>query len=199
LLAIAGSTAAAEPVPVDDPLDALFAALAKPAPTATAFVERRESALLDAPLELRGRLERPATGTLVREVETPYRERTTIRAEQVRVEREGSRERRFSLRRAPELAAVLASFQAVLDGDRGALDPHYRLVSTGDATGWTLTLTPRQAKLGRQVGRIELHGNDDQLACIAMRGGRAGDSLMLVGDAATGESTDFDAHCRAAD
>lgn len=135
----------------------------------------------------------------MREVETPYRERTTIRAEQVRVEREGSRERRFSLRRAPELAAVLASFQAVLDGDRRALDPHYTLTSSHVDAGWTLTLTPKQAKLGRQVGRIELHGEQDQVACIAMRGGRAGDSLMLVGDAAAGEPADFARHCRAAD
>lgn len=195
LLAIAGSTAAAEPA-ADAALDALFAALARPPPTATAFVERRESALLDAPLLLSGRLERPAVGELARTVDTPYRERTTIRDDQVRVEREGSRERRFSLRRAPELAAVLASFQAVLDGDRRALDPHYTVASTPHAGGWTITLSPRQARLGRRIGRIELHGRDGELACIAMRGGKAGDSLMLVGAAAASTPPDFARHCR---
>jgi hypothetical protein len=181
--------------PADAALDRLFATLARPAPTATGFVEQRESALLDAPLLLRGRLERPAPGVLLREVETPYRERTRIDGDAVRVERDGGKPRRFSLRRAPELAALLASFQALLDGDRAALDPHYTLrLDHGDA-GWTIRLQPRQPRLAKRIGGIALHGRDAELACIAMRGGSAGDSLMLVGAAAEATPADFAGHC----
>jgi hypothetical protein len=188
----AAATSAAE-------LDQLLAALARPAPTETAFVERRESALLDAPIELSGRLLRPQAGMLVREVEHPFAERTTVERERVQIEREGSRTRSFSLRRAPELAALLASFQAMLDGDRGVLEPHYEIELRHEEAGWTLELIPRQPRLQRRIGRITLYGADDELACIATRGGEGGDSLMLVGAAASAPTVDFDRHCQAAD
>jgi hypothetical protein len=187
-LLLAGSASATE-------LDSLLAALARPVPTETGFVERRESALLDAPLLLSGRLLRPQAGTLVRQVEQPFSERTTIDGQRVRIEREGSRARSFSLRRAPELVAVLASFQALLDGDRGALEPHYRIAFEHDDAGWQILLTPRQPRLLQRLGRIGLHGSGDELACIATRGGEGGDSLMLIGAAADRESPAFEHHC----
>jgi hypothetical protein len=176
-------------------IERLFAALAQPAPTSTPFVEQRDSALLEAPLELRGRLERPAAGSLAREVEMPYRERTLVRGERVTVEREGQRPRSFSLRRSPELAAVLASFQALLDGDRQALEPHYTVTLATAGERWTLQLTPRQPRLQQRLGTIGLHGSGDRLDCIATRGERGGHSRMLVGAAAAELPPAFDAHC----
>ncbi len=173
-------------------LDALIERLARPTPTETGFVERRESALLDAPLLSRGRLLRPESGTLVRQVDSPRPERTTIRRERVTVERDGRRVRSFALQRAPELAALLASFQAMLDGDRAALERHYEAALNERDGRWTITLLPRSAALQQQLGQIELHGRDDQLQCIATAGGRGGDSLMLVGSAAEAADPDFD-------
>ncbi len=167
-------------------LDALLARLAQPAPASTAFLERRESALLTAPLLLRGQLHQPDAETLVREVESPYVERTTIADARVLVEREEGRNRRFALRNAPELAALLDSFRALLGGDRALLERHYRVQLAAPADGaWRITLTPREARRQRRIERIELLGRDDRLACMAVHAGDGTISRMLLGPAAT--------------
>jgi hypothetical protein len=176
-------------------LDALFAALAQPPPTSTVFVEQRSSRLLDEPIELRGSLHRPEAGTLVRAVEAPYVERTTVRGERVTIERAGQRSRSFALRRSPELVAVLASFQALLDGDHTALDPHYTLALTADEPRWTLQLTPRQPRLQQRLGTITLHGAGDSLQCIVTAQPDGGGGRMLLGAPAAQDAPAFDAHC----
>jgi hypothetical protein len=192
LLCATGSASAAEDRAA---LDALFAALAQPVPTATVFAEQRASALLDAPLELRGTLQRPAAGTLVREVTTPYAERTTVRGDRVTVERAGQRNRSFALKRSPELVAVLASFQALLDGDHAALDPHYVLDLAQHDGDWTLQLMPRQPRLQQRLGTITLHGRDAALECIVTAQPDGGGSRMLLGAPAEQDTPAFDRHC----
>ena len=127
--------AAAEASEPDHRLDAVLNALAQPAPTVTPFVERRESALLTVPLTVLGRLEQPDADTLVRVVEAPHAERSTVRDGRVELVREGEPTRRFSLRRAPELAALLDSFRALLSGQRNLLTEHYTVAFEGIALG----------------------------------------------------------------
>jgi len=193
VLLLATASAQADPA-TGDALDALFAALARPTPTSTAFVEQRESDLLDTPLLLRGTLERPSDGVLVRVVDSPYRERTTIDAERVTLEREGRSKRRFSLRRAPELAALLSGFQALLDGDRHALDPHYTIALSARDDGWTLQIEPRETGRRAPAG-LTLIGHADRLDCIIVRPAEDPASRMLVGDAAVADTPEFDRHC----
>ncbi len=144
-------------------------------------MELRESALLDRPLRLQGRLRHPDATTLVREVETPYRERTTIRAERVEIARDGQLLRRFSLERAPELAGLLASFRALLGGDRALLEKHYALALESGAAAWTLTLTPRDPRLLERVSRVVLHGPTGELGCMELGQPDGGGSLLLLG------------------
>ena len=63
---------------------------------------------------------------------TPYAEVTELRGENVVVEREGSKPRRFALDRAPELRGMLASFGAILKGDRPMLDRYFVVTAQGD-------------------------------------------------------------------
>jgi hypothetical protein len=196
LLWLAAATAAE-----DSALDTLLARLAQPAPASTAFLERRESALLSEPLLLRGTLHQPDADSLVRAVESPYAERTTIRAERVVVEREDGSSRRFALRNAPELAALLDSFRAVLGGDRSLLERHYRVqLDGGDEGGWRIVLTPRETRRQRRIAGIELIGRDDDLSCLVVHAGDGGISRMLLGTAAERtDEADLDAalaaHC----
>jgi hypothetical protein len=182
-------------------LDALLAALARPTPASTAFVERRESALLEAPLLLRGNLRQPDADTLLREVESPYRERSTIRAERVVVEREGSAPRRFALRQAPELGALLDSFRALLGADRALLERHYRVQLAGDIeANWRLQLEPRASRRAQRIAAIELYGEGGELLCLALRQADGGGSRMLLGAAAEGPGAGqpeagFERHC----
>lgn len=168
LLLIAACLHAAPPDPVDADADAdwILAKLARPAPMRTSFVELRGSKLLKAPLRLQGEYLRPRDDTLVREVRAPYAETTTIRAGEVTIAREGKTPRRFSLSRAPELAALEASFGALLAGDRKLLEQHYRLATDGTRQRWTLTLTPKDAGLASRVQEITLYGRGAELRCI---------------------------------
>jgi hypothetical protein len=171
-------------------LDALLAKLARPTPAETPFVELRGSALLKQPQRLQGRLQQPDADTLVREVMTPFHERTTIRAENVLIERYDNggnkpHTRKFSLRRAPELEGLLSSFTALLRGDRALLEKNYAVqMSAEDRIGgasWKLQLTPRDPRLLKRVSGITLRGRGNALECMLLNQPDGQRTLTLLG------------------
>ncbi|MDR6841984.1 LolA-related protein [Pseudoxanthomonas sacheonensis] len=143
--------------------------LARPAPMRTAFVELRGSAMLKAPLRIEGEYQRPDQDTLVREVRSPYAETTTLRNGEATIVRAGKTPRKFSLSRVPELAGLQASFGALLSGDRGSLEKHYRLTPQGTRQRWTLVLAPLDAQMKGSVRDITLYGRGAELRCIETR------------------------------
>lgn len=153
--------------------------------TATPFVELRVSSMLKRPLVLTGEYRRPDADTLVREVRTPYVETTTIRGTEATIAREGRAARTFSLARVPELAALQGSFGALLAGDRKALETVYALEADGVPADWTLTLSPRDARLAGRVTAIVLRGRDAELRCIETRPKQGDAQPTLLGSAAT--------------
>ncbi|MFO7531932.1 MAG: LolA-related protein [Candidatus Limnocylindrales bacterium] len=162
-------------------LDALLARLARPAPDTTSFVEVRYSSLLETPIVVSGRLEHRQDGSLVRRVDSPYREVTELRGKSVSVEREGSKPRHFSLNRAPELRGMLASFSAILQGDREMLDRYFVVALQGTDARWEITLVPRDAKLKRRLARITVNGADDRPRCFILEEPDEDASLMVIG------------------
>ena len=176
----------------------ILARLARPAPMRTGFVELRGSALLKAPLRLTGEYRRPDRDTLVREVRAPYAETTTLRAGDVRIERDGRRARTFSLSRAPELAALQASFGALLSGDRARLERHYTIDTHGSRRAWTMALTPRDAAVAARLRGITLHGRGAELRCIETRPVQGDVQRTLLAGAARAAATVADAAALAA-
>jgi len=162
-------------------LDALLERLARPAPDTTSFVEVRFSSLLETPIVVSGRLEHRQDGSLVRRVDSPYREVTELRGENVTVEREGSKPRHFSLNRAPELRGMLVSFAALLQGDRQMLDRYFVVALQGTDARWEIALSPRDAKLKRRLSRITVNGRDDRPRCFTLEEPDADASLMAIG------------------
>ena len=177
--AVALTTIAAHAADLDT--DALLARLARPAPDTTTFVEVRYSALLAQPLVASGALEHRQDGSLVRQVTDPYRETTTLRGENVRVEREGSSPRSFSLERAPELRGMLASFGALLKGDREMLERHFDVAARGTDSRWQIELSPRDAKLKRRLAAIRVDGSRDRARCFTMTEPDGDASVMALG------------------
>lgn len=161
-LLLASLTATAE-VPE---IDALLAGFAQPAPARTAYFERRDSPLLVQPLLFGGELSQPAADELVKTVEGAQPERLRIAGERVEAQREGQGTRRFSLKRAPELGALAASLRALLGGDRGLLERHFAIELRPTAAGWTLDLTPTDARVARKVRGMRLHGVDGEWRCF---------------------------------
>jgi outer membrane lipoprotein carrier protein LolA len=166
-------------------VDGLLAKLARPAPATTPFVEARYSKLLDRPTVVKGQLEYHEDGRLVRAVSEPFKERTEIKGDAVTVERVGRSERRFSLKRAPELRSMLGSFGAVLGGSRASLEQDFNLALTGDETQWQLSLTPKSATVGKYIKDIHIDGHEDQPRCIVVTQLDDNASVMLVGKAAS--------------
>lgn len=159
--------------------------MARPAPTRTDFVELRGSKLLKQPLRVSGEYARPDADTLVREVRAPYAETTTLRAGEATIVRTGKSPRRFSLSRAPELAALQVSFGAMLSGDRAALEKTYRIAAAGTRQRWILTLSPKDAALAAKVRDVVLYGRGAELRCIETRAAQGGEvqRTLLAGAA----------------
>jgi len=162
-LLLAPWTSAASPPP--EPAE-LLAALAQPAPAQTAYFERRSSPLLAEPLLFAGTLSQPQPGELIKTVEGDTPERLRIADERVEVERAGQPTRRFSLKRAPELAALSASFEALLRGDLALLQKHYALDMQGSASAWNLRLAPLNRRLQKRVSSLSLYGQQLEWRCF---------------------------------
>jgi hypothetical protein len=181
VVGIAGLLAAALLQAAEPDLDQLMHRLVQPAPASLPFTELRFSGLLEVPIVVSGELEYNADGSLVRRVETPYKERTVLHGENVTIERENSKPRRFSLNRAPELRGLIASFAALLANDRTTLDEYFSVVVSGTDDRWQIALTPRDDKLKSRLAGILIDGAGDRPRCytLAQPGGNA--SIMALG------------------
>jgi Outer membrane lipoprotein carrier protein LolA-like len=173
--------------------DWILRALARPAPMRTDFVEVRDSPLLKTPLRLSGEYRRPRQDTLVREVRSPYRETTTLRAGEATIARDGKAPRTFSLSRAPELASLQNSFGALLAGDRVGIERVYRVTAQGDRARWTLTLAPKDKALAARVRDIVLYGQGAELRCIETRPVKGESQRTLLASAALAVKAGSDA------
>lgn len=183
-----GLTLASAPLHAAEPdVDTLLARLPRPAPDSTNFVEVRYSSLLEKPIVVSGRLEYREDGSLVRRVAWPYQEVTVLQGENVSVERTGSKPRRFTLDRAPELRGMLASFGAILQGDRQLLDRYFAVSAQGSDSRWEITLTPRNDKLKRHLSRIIVDGTENRPTCFTLEEPDGDGSLMALGVAGSGD------------
>lgn len=178
-LLLAETATAAVPSPA-----ALVARLAQPAPSQTPFVEVRQSPMLKQALRVSGQYRRPDAATLVRQVQQPYGETSTIADGKVRVQREGRADRVFALGRAPELASLQGSFAALLGGDMASLERAFVLRSSGSDTQWQLQLQPRAPEVAARLQQLVLHGSGNDLRCIETQPVRGQVQRTLVGGTA---------------
>jgi hypothetical protein len=164
----------------------LLASLAREPPQSIAFAEIHSSPLLERELVVTGTLEYTGTGKLSRIVTAPHQERTDIDGDEVRIQREGRPERRFSLRRAPELGRLLTAFSTMLGGDQAALEREFELEYAVAADGWQLELLPRGGGEHDRIGSLRVRGSGDLPACIVVMNREGGViSELLLGAAAT--------------
>lgn len=145
----------------------LIAALGRPAPARTAFAEARFMHMLDRPLVVSGELAWLGGDRLERRVDKPRAETATIADGEVTTQRAGKSPRQFSLKRAPQLQVLLDSFVALLSGDAARLQQAFVVQVQGDAAGaWTLTLTPRDARVARTIASIVINGHAGDSRCM---------------------------------
>ena len=188
---------ATEPVQGVD-TDWVLQAVARPSPSSTPFVELRDSPMLRQPLRLQGEYQHHVDGSLVRRVESPYRETTTLTAGEVVIEREGRAPRRVALRQVPELAAIQAGFGALLSGDRELLQQTYEVQAQGVREHWALRLVPRESRLAAALAWIELHGRGSELRCVESHPAKGDPLYTLMAGAAVAAAGEDDPSALAA-
>jgi hypothetical protein len=140
-------------------LDKLLAQLAANAEHSLDFTESRQSGLLTEPLEVSGRLHRDDDGNLIRETRTPRVETHILGPRHIEIRQADGYRQRFSLRRAPELAALRQALLAVLTGDSQALREHFALELSGTESDWQLRLEPLDAGLANRVSELVIQGS----------------------------------------
>lgn len=184
-IAETGAPAAAALVPTPSPSSQatlLIAALGQPAPARTAFAEARFMKVLDKPLVVSGELAWLGGDQLQRRVDHPKQETASIADGKVTLQRAGKSARTFSLAHAPQLQVLLDSFVALLSGDASRLQQAFDIQQAGRASGaWRLTLTPRDPKVAKSVGRIVVDGSGSQSRCMQMQEADGDVAIDLLG------------------
>lgn len=147
-------------------LPALMAAMRTVRASNARFVETKTLRLLNQAQRSSGRLRYVAPGYLQKETLEPQTARLTINGDRLTVEQQGERTRDFSLRDYSEIGALVESIRATLAGDLPALTFYFSTALQGSADNWTLTLTPKDAKLRAMVTTIRIAGAHDAISDV---------------------------------
>jgi len=162
-------------------LAALMEMLAQVPAAKNSFTETKHSAVLSAPLVLKGTLVYARPDRLEKNVLSPYDERTVIADNSVTIDNRTLRQKRsFALASSAAISALVESMRATLAGDRAALERHYRVELEGRADAWILNLVPREQKLASLVRRIQIAGVRERLNRIEVEEVAGDRSVMLI-------------------
>ena len=133
------------------------------------FTETRISGLLSEPLIVRGSLRRSDNGDLIRETTSPSQETQTLGSNFVELRRSSGYRRRFSLDRAPELAALRTILLALLDGQMHTLSDDFSISGIGSSVDWQISLAPRRDLIAERLDKIVLLGQTTRLNALVLR------------------------------
>ena len=154
---------AADPAALTAFLESLAPAPAGPIP----FVEKRMSALLTAPLELRGELTLGRDGTIDKRVVTPIAERVVISAGSLQIERDG-KTRTMQLGRDGRWQAFHAGMTGLMRHDVQALTRVFVVTLEQSSTSWTIRLVPRESAGKKPATSITATGRGALLLAMRM-------------------------------
>lgn len=171
------ATPAAQAAPLT--LDQLMTGLARQSHERATFTETKSIAMLDAPVVSSGELLFVAPSRLEKHTLKPRPESMVLDDDSLTLTR-GRRTHVLRLQDYPQVAAMIESIRATLAGDREALERVYRLALAGDAERWTLTLTPRDARVGQVISRIRMAGSKSRVRSIEIEQADGDSSLMTI-------------------
>ncbi|OYV39515.1 MAG: hypothetical protein B7Z83_02395 [Thiomonas sp. 20-64-5] len=160
-------------------LDTLMQTLASHPANRASFVETKTLAMLDAPIESSGELRFAAPDFLEMRTIKPKPQTLMLQGNQITAEIDG-RSHQFDLRDHPDVAVLINSIRATLNGDRKALQRDYTTSLKGNASNWKLTLTPLDAKARARVNSIQIGGSEGRVQTIAVQQADGDRSLMTI-------------------
>lgn len=147
------------------------------------FVERKELAVLNSPLELSGTLIYTAPGRLEKHTLKPRPESLVLDEKTLTIEDKAKgRRRTIVLEEQPVLWAFVESIRATLAGDLKTLNRFYDVDLRGEERNWYLTLKPRDPRMQTVVDEIDIGGSRNQVRTIEIHETRGDRSLMTITD-----------------
>jgi outer membrane lipoprotein-sorting protein len=176
-LALALACAAAHAAAFD--VAALMALLRTGHPSHATFRETKYIKVLDQPVETSGELRFTPPDHLEKRSVGLNAETLVADRDTVTVERAG-RKQVLSLAQYPEIAVFVDSIRGTLAGNRELLEKTYALSLSGTEPRWTLSLTPRDAKLARIVSHIAIQGSEGEVRRIEIDQADGDRSVMAI-------------------
>jgi hypothetical protein len=145
------------------------------------FVERKDIAILSAPLESSGTLVYVAPARLEKHTLLPRRESLVLDQDQLTLENKARKQRReFGRQDYPVVWAFVESIRSTLAGDLATLSRFYEVSLDGSERQWRLMLKPVDARMRDVVSEIRIggvRGRVDTVEIIESNGDR---SLMTI-------------------
>lgn len=160
-------------------IDQLMHGLAQTRSGQARFVEKKNIAMLDKPVESSGDLLYVAPDRLEKRTLKPKPETMVVEGDQLEIER-GRQKIKLQLQAYPELAAFIDSIRGTLAGDRKALERNYQLSLEGSAQAWTLKLVPVGARMKQVVTMIRVTGVRDEVRGIDVTQVDGDSSVMQI-------------------
>ncbi len=146
-------------------LEQLMQSLATVRQGRASFVERKAVAALERPVESSGELRYIAPDRLEKIAIKPKAESVILDGDALTIER-GGKKHVLQLQDYPEIAGLIDSIRGTLAGDRKALERFFKLVLSGDARQWTLTLLPHDERVAQTVQMIRISGRHDDVRAV---------------------------------
>lgn len=173
LLTFAASSACALDLPT------LMARLGQQRAGEAVFTEQRFVSGFDEPLVSSGTLSFAAPDHFVRQTLQPRPETLGVDGNTVSVSR-GGRHRSYTLDAVPELVGLIEALRGTLTGNAQTLGRYFKPSLVGSLERWTLSLTPLEVRLGRQVRLIHITGQQASVDSIEIELAGGDRSLMLI-------------------
>lgn len=150
----------------------------------TPFIDVNYRGMLDRPLITTGTMKWLGGDQLERDIDKPYQVIAKIGNGQLSVQRAGHPVQTTPISRAPQIAAILTGFRALLGGNITQLSQDFSVSAAGNTSKWVLTMTPRHDELKQRVQSIVIDGRDDQPRCMTMLEADGDTTITLLGAAA---------------
>lgn len=162
----------------------ILAHLSKAGSAQVPFIEVGYDSMLDRPLITSGTMKWLGGDRLERDIDKPYKMVAKIGDGQMSLQRGNRPVQSMPMSRAPQIAAVLSGFRALLGGDSAQVMRDFEVRAAGNPARWVLTLTPRADELKRRMQSIVIDGRDGAPRCMTMTGNDGDTTITLLGDTA---------------
>ena len=162
-------------------VEELMRSLAQVRSRTARFVERKQVAILNTPLESSGTLVYTAPGRLEKHTVAPRAESLVLDGDRLTLEDKGRDQKRtFALPEYPVIQAFVEGVRSTLAGDFATLARFYQVALEGNERRWRLLLRPREQRMQDFVSEIRISGSLDRIRTIEIVETEGDRSVMTI-------------------